>query len=412
MENKLIISEAFNDDQIVLTISGRLDANNAGYLDDHLSKLIQKGKYTVGLDMQGIPFLSSAGIRILVKQCKAFRIYSGELSITAFSENVLSVLDMVGMTDLFQSKKERNEVLPEPKLEMDLEHSGFTFQRKPRPNQPLAKLQRQGTPSKMDSCSFSPEDMQSLRLNESWFGLGIGAFGQGFEDCKNSFGEFVALGDSIITLPSDQTVSPDYMIRTGQMVPEIQSLYSLGIAGAFQNEIYFTSNQDASISLSSLAERIVEMGNHRHFALLFIAESNGLVGASIKSSPTAGKNPFSFPAVRDSFKFTTEPSYIKEMAVSFGIFSREPSDQLKPFLRALGSESTLYGHVHTAVFTYLPLRKEKPDYPEAIGALLENAALLDVLHLLNDNRDINGIGESSFKTGVCWSTELDPNSII
>ena len=412
MENKLIISEEILNDQLVLNVCGRLDANNAGYLDDKLSELIQKGKYTVGLNLQDISFLSSAGIRILVKQNKAFRIFSGELTITAFSENVRSVLDMVGMTGLFQSKITDKKAVPVSKTEKTLEQSGFIFQRSTRENKPLAKLELQGSPEKIESCNFGPEDMHSLQLNEPWFGLGLGAFGQGFDDCQSRFGEFVALGESIITLPSDQTVTPDYMLRSGHFIPEIQRLYSIGFSGTFQQEIYFSPDKETSISLTSLAESIVEMGNHRHFALLFIAESNGLVGASIKTAPNSGKRPFTFPEVRDSVKFTTEPSYIKEMTVAFGIFSCEPGQRLKTFLRPMGNKSNLFGHIHAVVFTYLPLRKEKPDYPEAIGALLENAAILDVLHLLNDNREINGIGESTFRTGVCWSTEFDPETII
>jgi len=412
MENKLNISEEIHNEQMVLNVCGRLDANNAGYLDDKLSELIQKGKYTVGLNLQDISFLSSAGIRILVKQNKAFRIYSGELTITAFSENVRSVLDMVGMTGLFQSKVTVTKVAPEQKSEKLLEQSGFIFQRSIKENKALAKLELHGSPEKMESCLFGPEDMQTLQLKEPWFGLGLGAFGQGFDDCQSQFGEFVALGESIITLPSDQTVTPDYMLRSGDFIPEIQRLFSIGFKGPFQQEFSFTPDKEVSISLTSLAETIVEMGNHRHFALLFIAESNGLVGASIKSTPTSGKKPFAFPEVRDSVKFTTEPSYIKEMAVAIGFFSKEPGKRLKTFLRPMGSKSNLFGHVHAVVFTYLPLRKENTDYPDAIGALLENAAILDVLHLLNDNREINGIGESSFKAGVCWSAELDPDSII
>lgn len=412
MENKLIITEEFHNEQLVLNVCGRLDANNAGYLDDKLSDLIQKGKYTVELNLQDISFLSSAGIRILVKQNKAFRIFSGELTITAFSENVRSVLEMVGMIGLFQSKFSDKKVTPEPKAEKMLERSGFIFQRTVRGNETLPKLEIHGSPEKIKSCSYGPEDMKSLQLKKPWFGLGLGAFGQGFEDCQSRFGEFVALGESMITLPSDQTVTPDYMLRSGDFIPEIQCLFSIGFSGTFQQEIYFSPDKETSISLTSLAETVVEMGNHRHFALLFIAESNGLVGASIKSSPTTGKRPFAFPEVRDSVKFTTEPSYIKEMTVAIGIFSKEPGQQLNTFLRPMGGESNLFGHVHAVVFTYLPLRKENPDYPEAIGALLENAAILDVLHLINDNREIIGIGESSFKAGVCWSTELDPDSII
>jgi anti-anti-sigma factor len=406
MENKLIITEESNDSTFVLRVSGRLDANNAAYLDDKLTELVQKGKYLVGLDMKGIDFLSSAGIRILVKQSKAFRAISGELTILVFSEYVQSVLDMVGMTSLFAPKNPVKKDSSGPIVEEELIRAGFRFKRKNLLKGPAKKLQLFGDPSKLVSCSFNETDNHRLKLKEPWFGLGIGAFGQDFEDCKTRYGEFLALGDCLLTLPSDLTVTADYMTRSGLLVPEINCLYGMGIENGFQQEIHFSPDEESSVSLGTLANTVAEMGNHRQFAMLLIAESNGLVGASIKTPPTSGIRPFAFPEVRENVKFTTEPAYVREMSISFGIFSKEPDDRLKPFVRIMGRDSLLYGHIHTAAFSYMPLRKNNPNYPESIVALMENTTLLDVLHLLNDNREINGIGESSFRIGYCWSTEL------
>jgi anti-anti-sigma factor len=412
METRLLLTEETTTDQIILTISGRLDANNASYLDDKLSELAQKGNYKVALHMQGIDFLSSAGIRILVKQNKAFRAISGELTILVFSENVKSVLDMVGMVNLFLPKDAVKKTEQEQQTENGVLRSGFLFSRVGQNKKTKSLLHLQGHPEKMATCSFNREDNQLIRLDKPWFGLGVGAFGQDFEDCSMRYGEFVALGDSIVTLPSDHTVTPDDMVRSGNLVPEINSLYSVGIDDGFQQEIHFTPELDASITLGTIAETVAEMGAHKDFALLMIGESNGLVGASLKTSPTTGKNPFHFPEVRESIKFTTEPAYIKEMTVSFGIFSLNPNEQLKPFLRPLSSSSKLCAHVHTVIFTYKPLRKENPEYHEVLKSLLENSAILDVLHLLNDERQINGIGESSFRSGLCWSAELELKSFI
>jgi anti-sigma B factor antagonist len=386
-------------------VTGRLDANHAGYLDDKLSELIQEGKYIVGLNLSEVVFLSSAGIRILVKQHKVFKKISGELFISQFSENVKTVLDMVGMISIFTAKG-IEEKAPENKPVSTIEKFGFRFNIKENSGNPPAKLYIQGNPEKMKNGTYTENDNRLLKLEKPFFGLGIGAFGDGFNDCKSRYGEFISLGDGIASLPSDETKTPDYMIKTGNLVPEINTLYNLGIEASFQNEVIFSPENEKFISFSNLVETVAKIGSHKNFAFLMIGESNGLVGVSLKTSPVSGNNPFQFPEVRNNIKFTTEPVHVRALTIAFGIFSSAPNDNLKKFLRPFNHSGEMLSHVHAAVFPATPLRKEKIDYSETINSLFNDTEIIDVIHLLNDNREINGLGESSFKLGYCWTTEI------
>jgi len=404
MDNSLTITGEASANQIILKLQGRLDANNASYLDDRLTELIREGHYIVWLDMSGVVFLSSAGIRILVKQHKAFRLISGELGICLFSESVQTVLEMVGMVHLFKCREKDAKIIIEVPIE-GMERFGYRFIKK-EIQEEVTNLAIIGNPHKIREGTFTQEDSHLMRLLAPRFALGIGAFGPDFSDCQSRYGEFIALGNSIAYLPSEATDAPDYMIRTGNLVPEISVLYGLGINDSFQQEIRFIPEGETSLTLGDLAETLAELGNHTHFAMLMIAESNGLVGASLRTSPVSGINPFSFPEVRDRVRFTTEPAHVKSMTVCFGIFSTEPDDVLAPFLRPVHSDGKLKGHVHSAIFTYTPLQKEDIDYKTIITALFNDGEIIDVMHLLNDNRDISGIGQSTFKSGHCWTTEL------
>jgi anti-anti-sigma factor len=406
MDNKLTIIQEVINEGIVLKVSGRLDANHAGYLDDKLSELIQEGKYTVGLDLKEVVFLSSAGIRILVKQNKAFKKISGEMFIARFSENVKTVLDMVGMTSLFLPKG-IDDITPEIKTLSSIEKFGFRFNKKDSTGNSNAKLQIQGNPAKMKNGAFTESDNHLLRLEKPFFGLGIGAFGDGFDDCQSRYGEFISLGEGIASLPSDETKTPDYMIKTGNLIPEINTLYCLGIYDSFQKEVIFSPENETSITFSNIVETIAELGNHKNFAFLMIGESNGLVGVSLKTSPVSGVNPFTFPEVRNNIKFTTEPVHLRAFTIVFGIFSSDTSENLKSFLRPFNLSGNMLSHVHAAVFPPTPFRKEKTDYHIIINSLFNDTQIIDVIHLLNDNREINGLGESSFKSGYCWTTEIE-----
>lgn len=403
MDKKLTITQEQQGESLILHIAGRLDGNWAGYLDDTLIKLIQEGHYHVSLDLKEVVFLSSAGIRILVKQHKAFRGVSGELCMVALSGNVKSVLDMVGMTAMFQPSEKVSTVSPKSNKN-DVNAHGYCFKKQGLPPTPHASLQFRGDPDKLIDTSFSRADNELLRFDKPFFGLGIGAFGEGFDDCKSRYGEFIALGEGVANLPADKNNTPDYMIKAGNLVPEINTLYHIGIEGAFQQAFMFTPQSESSIGLRALIETITEMGQHQNFGFLLIAESRGLIGATLKATPISGQSPFAFPQVRELINFTTEPAHIRALVVAFGVIVASPSPALKPFLRPMGKDQC--GHVHAAVFPYMPLRKEKIDYSETINSLLNNSEIIDVMHLLNDTREITGLGESTFKSGHCWTTEI------
>jgi hypothetical protein len=49
------------------------------------------------------------------------------------------------------------------------------------------------------------------------------------------------------------------------------------------------------------------------------------------------------------------------------------------------------------------MKRGRIDLKETIANLFETESLLGVLHLLNDTRNVVGIGESEFIRGACWA---------
>ena len=97
MENKLDIRKDSPGREQRIFLEGRLDANWAGHLDDYLNSLVREGSYHILLNMAGVQYLSSAGIRILVGQYKKIKKIGGSFVLEALSISVSEVLDMVGM---------------------------------------------------------------------------------------------------------------------------------------------------------------------------------------------------------------------------------------------------------------------------------------------------------------------------
>lgn len=405
MEKNLTIVQSASEGLLLLDVSGRLDANWAGYLDDTLRKAIEEGHYVVALDLSKVQFLSSAGIRTLVKQHKAFSAVSGVLSITAYSENVGSVLDMVGMLRLFlPAETPATDATSSAPAEEILREYGYAFKICHR-DDACAQVRFRGNPGLLAQAGFTEADDALLRLEKPFFGLGLGALGSGFEDCKARYGEFIALGDHLAYVPSDASGTPDYMTRIGNLVPEIHTLYSLGVEDSFSRDFIFTPETEKSIELSRLLQTAFRLSDAENIAFLMFAESAGLIGANLLQSPVEGAVPFSFPEVRERVNFTTEPVHSKALCVLFGIACRKAPGDLTPFLRPL--LDGVLGHVHAAVFPYMPLQKEQLEYRSTLELLFSKSEVLDVLHLLRDSRESVGLGESLFRSGHCWTAALN-----
>jgi anti-sigma B factor antagonist len=85
----------------VLSVAGRVDSHTAPELEAAFRQQLARGTVWLDLDMQGIQYLSSAGLRVLLATLKELRAAAGDLRLRAPRENVKEVLDLSGFSDLF-----------------------------------------------------------------------------------------------------------------------------------------------------------------------------------------------------------------------------------------------------------------------------------------------------------------------
>lgn len=92
---------------VVVAIGGRIDALSSQEIEDHLVALLDGGARYVILDLRDVPYLSSAGLRVLILLAK--HLYGvGQLALCNVQETVEEIIDMVGF---------RNYMLLFPTLE-------------------------------------------------------------------------------------------------------------------------------------------------------------------------------------------------------------------------------------------------------------------------------------------------------
>jgi len=87
----------------LVSAKGRVDSFTAPQLSDAIESLTNEGRYKITLDMSGVEFMSSAGLRVLIntqKTCKRFN--RGEVVLACVPQRIFEALDMAGFVPLFR----------------------------------------------------------------------------------------------------------------------------------------------------------------------------------------------------------------------------------------------------------------------------------------------------------------------
>ena len=98
----LTIETDITQDVALVKLKGRVDSNSAPELDSALTKLQDDGRNKIVLDLQGMDYMSSAGLRSLVKALKTAQNTGGSIHLASVSKDIEGVLLTVGMMQMFK----------------------------------------------------------------------------------------------------------------------------------------------------------------------------------------------------------------------------------------------------------------------------------------------------------------------
>ena len=87
-----------NGAETVIELSGRLDTSTAPVLDKTISEDIPENT-KLTLDLKGLEYISSAGLRVLLSAQKRMQ-KSGSMKLKNVNEEVMEVLEMTGFADI------------------------------------------------------------------------------------------------------------------------------------------------------------------------------------------------------------------------------------------------------------------------------------------------------------------------
>ncbi len=98
---------------MIVRITGRLDILNSKELGNELQAVIDEGQRYLVLEMSGLEYVSSSGLRVLLQARKTLKPLGGTVVLCAMTEFVRKVVDTTGFTNIFKIFATLEEALAE-----------------------------------------------------------------------------------------------------------------------------------------------------------------------------------------------------------------------------------------------------------------------------------------------------------
>jgi anti-sigma B factor antagonist len=116
---ELSVTSRQEGDHTVISVRGEIDVYTAPSLRERLNELVASGHYHLVVDMEGVDFLDSTGLGVLVGGLKRVRSHDGTLHLVHVQEKILKVFRITGLNKVFSIRPTLEEALDDASSEPD-----------------------------------------------------------------------------------------------------------------------------------------------------------------------------------------------------------------------------------------------------------------------------------------------------
>lgn len=97
-----IWQETLSEDIRLVGVNGRLDQNLTPILEAELLKLLDQGHSQLIVNLEGVNYINSGGLRCLVTAWRQAHQKGGDLKLCGLNDRVSKIFSMVGFDKVFQ----------------------------------------------------------------------------------------------------------------------------------------------------------------------------------------------------------------------------------------------------------------------------------------------------------------------
>lgn len=403
---------------LTVDVEGRLDGYAAEEVKRGIDDALRDDDRSVVIDLAGLSYLSSAGIRVFLGLQKELKGRGGGLAICNVREYPMQVLAMAGFDRVFSLYRSREEALTaslgrEDSLSLiadlattPVEYEGAKFRFEPGSRAP-ASLRVKGSLDALLHASITEKDVSAEKFSDIAYSLGLGALGGSLAEALPFLGEMITLHGSMTWLPSDGHATPDFFVPAqGGGDFTAYTAFNLSLDGAFNEFATVEALSDEGITLDALYRAVFAHARQRKIgkgvvAVALWGVNGGVLGSGIMKAPLARSAPknggsiFDPENVADWIETWDEPKYAGDSLVSFGV-GIDPAANLSSYdpatlasfsspHRSPGESTDLIVHTHGVVFRNVPW-DPRISLETGIDRCLAEGEFADMRHLLGETR--------------------------
>lgn len=99
------------DDQLMIAVTGRLDTVSAPQFDERLAPMLAHPHTHILIDMSGVSYISSAGVRSILQLVKFAAANGGRLAVFSVPQPIMAVLEMAGLPSRLDLYPDRSSAM-------------------------------------------------------------------------------------------------------------------------------------------------------------------------------------------------------------------------------------------------------------------------------------------------------------
>ena len=89
------------DSRVIVAVGGEIDVYTAPKLRDMILELVSQGHHNLVVDLEGVDFLDSTGLGVLVGGLKKVRAQEGSMELICSHDRLLKIFRITGLAKVF-----------------------------------------------------------------------------------------------------------------------------------------------------------------------------------------------------------------------------------------------------------------------------------------------------------------------
>ena len=99
------ITTNISNQNLIISLSGRLDTMTSTQLEEEINRNSFDEIETVTLNMRALEYISSAGLRVILKLYKKMTAQGGQLKLINVNDMIMEIFTMTGMDSFLEIEK-------------------------------------------------------------------------------------------------------------------------------------------------------------------------------------------------------------------------------------------------------------------------------------------------------------------